>query len=295
MPKYKAVFAIGAILALGALALSVSGKPSAATGSWEVDSRHSAAQLITDGTTDYGKQKLDYTLGFGRLMGAINIDDADPSKSSVLFRFFPATGTMVPDIAENGKFLKQWEMDEANHTLICFHSKSVQRNADGKLQVTGVLTITRVDRNVDIEPTEAYSGPTYGPPIVHRVSKDASFVFDIPAPDKNGVIQASATTSMGRENFPQLVKAVVATSWPTVVQDRNCQSSSAGTEDYRGFKCTGTFMQADGLPPGPGPQNLEDYSGPPSDYNAVVGNHLTIVLHMRLTAQAQGVHAAGMN
>src|SRR5579863_8484300 len=161
MSKHKAVFSIGAILALGVLALSVSGKPSTVAGSWQIDTRHSAAQLITDGTTDYGKQKLDFTLGFGKIMGVVNVDDADPTKSSIMFRLFPATSSMTPNIAENGKFLKQWEMDEANHTMICFHSKSVQRGPDGKLQVTGVLTITRVDRNVEIEPTEAYRGPEY--------------------------------------------------------------------------------------------------------------------------------------
>jgi hypothetical protein len=78
------------------------------------------------------------------------------------------------------------------------------------------------------------------------------------------------------------------------VQDAKCVNPSGGSEDYRGFRCTGTFMDASGLPPAPGPQNLEDYSGPPSDYNSVVGSHLSIVLHMRLTAQASGVHAAGM-
>jgi len=298
MFKYAVVFVLAGVVVLGLVTLRVSAKSTPVAGSWQVDTRHSDAQLITDGTTDNGKKKMDYTVGYGRLMGQIKIDDADPTKSSVAFRFYPATG-MAPDIAESGKFLAAWVMDRANHTLVCFHSKSAQRTADGRLQATGDLTITRVDRNVEIEPTEAYSGPTYGPPIVHRVSHEATFVFDFPPPNpkqqKAGVVPASGSTSLYRENFPQLVKAVIGTYWPPVVQDEECQNPSASTEDYRGFQCTGTFMEASGLPPDPAGMRVgEDYPGPPSSYSAIVGNHLTILLHMNLRAQASG-GAAGVN
>ena len=157
MSKHTAVFAVAGVFVLGVVALNVSGKPSSIAGTWQVDTRHSAVQLITDGTTDFGKTKLDFTLGFGRVNGSLKIDDADPTKSSIVFRFYPANG-MSPAIAENGKFLSQWLMNQANHTLVCFHSKTVQRTADGRLQATGDLTLTRVDRNVELDPTEAYSG-----------------------------------------------------------------------------------------------------------------------------------------
>ncbi len=293
MLKHIAVFAVAVILGLGVLGLTLSARPASTSGSWQVDTRHSDAQLITDGTTEYGKTKMDFTLGFGRVNGSVKIDDADPTKSSIVFRFYPANG-MEPTIAESGKFLSQWVMNQANHTLVCFHSKSVERTADGRLQATGDLTITRVDRNVDITPTEAYSGPVYGPPIIHRVSREATFVFDLNG-QKDGVIQASASTSVGRENFPQLVKAVVSTSWPPLVEDESCQNPAGGSESYRGFQCSGTFMESSGLPPAPGIQASEDYSGPPSNFNAVVGNHLNIVLHLRLMAKASGETAAGLN
>ncbi len=297
MLKKMAVFAAAVILALAVLGLSVSTKSTATAGSRQVDARHSAAQLITDGTTNYGKTKLDYTLGFGRVNGSLTIDDADPTKSSVVFRFYPANG-MEPAIAENGKFLSQWLMNQANQTLVCFHSNSVKRTTDGRLQATGDLTVTRVDRNIEANPTEAYSGPVYGPPMIHRVSREATFVFDLSAADngqKDSPIQASASTNVNLENFPQLVKAVVATNWPPVVEDEKCQAPANVSEDYRGFRCTGMFMQASGLPPGPITQIGEDYSGPPSNFNAVVGSHLNILLHLRLMAQASGQQAAGVN
>src|SRR5207245_7330578 len=141
---------------------------------------------------------------------------SDPSKSRVDFRIYPAT-SMSPVIGEDGKFLSHWLENLSNHTLVCFHSKKVVRTPDGRLQATGELAVTRVDRNVEMIPNEAYAGPVYGPPMIHRVSREATFVFDFPAGDgkeqKESSIEASGSTSMFREDFPQLVKTVVSTYW----------------------------------------------------------------------------------
>ena len=66
-------------------------------GSWQVDTRHSDAKLITDATTDYGKTKINVALGYARIRGDFNIDDADPAKSSIEFRFYPAMSMAPPD------------------------------------------------------------------------------------------------------------------------------------------------------------------------------------------------------
>ncbi len=294
MLKHIAVFAVAVIVVLGVLGLGGSTKPASLAGSWQVDPHHSTAQLVTDGTTNYGKTKTDFTLGFGRMNGTLKIDDGDPTKSNIVFRFFPATG-MAPTITEEGKFLDQWLMNQSNQTLVCFHSKTVQRMPDGKVQTTGDLILTRVDRNVEVTPGEGYSGPVYGPPMIHRVSREATFVFDPPAADdsgqKDGAIRTTASTSLNREGFPQLLMAVVAAYWPPVVEDEKCQAPTGVSEDYRGFRCTGMFMEASGLPPAP-TQLGEDYSGSPSNFNAVSGNHLTILVHMRLVAKASGEAAA---
>jgi hypothetical protein len=176
----------------------------------------------------------------------------------------------------------------ANHTLVCFHSKNIVRRSDGRLQSTGNLVLTRVDRNV-INPTasEGYSGPVYGPPMIHRVSREATFVLDVPAQtgnSKDGGLQASGSTSMYRENFPQLLRTVVATYWPPVVQDENCRYPTAN-EAYSGPQCTGKFLKAPPLPQAPSAANLEDFPGAPN-YNAVVGNQLTILLHLRLQPES---------
>jgi polyisoprenoid-binding protein YceI len=296
MLKHIAVFAGAVLLALAVLGLDVPNKPASVAGSWQVDTRHSEAKLITDATTDYGKTKMNLTLGFARVNGRVTIDDGDPSKSSIEFRLYPAT-SMAPDIDEDGKSLTHWLENLSNHTLVCFHSKKVLRTADGRLQATGDLTVTRVDRNVEMTPNEAYAGPVYGPPVIHRVSREATFVFDFPAADGNGQkessVKALGSTSMFREDFPQLVRTVVSTYWPPVVQDENCQVPAA-SEAYSGSQCTGTYLSAPGLPEAPHAANSEDV-GVMQNFNAIVGNHLTVLVQLRLAPRTPAESAVARN
>jgi polyisoprenoid-binding protein YceI len=286
MLKHTVVFAAAVLLALTVLGLDVPDKPASMAGSWQVDTRHSDAKLITDATTDYGKTKMNIALGFARVNGRVKIDDADPAKSSIDFRFYPAT-SMAPAIDEDGKFLSRWLENLSNQTLVCFHSKRVVRAPDGRLQATGDLTVTRVDRNVESAPGSAYAGPVYGAPMIHRVTREATFVFDLPAADGNGQkessIKATGSTAMFREDFPQLVRTVVSTYWPPVVQDENCQVPDAN-EAYSGSQCAGTYLATDGLPAAPHAANAEDV-GVATNFNSVVGNHLTVLVHLRLTPQ----------
>jgi polyisoprenoid-binding protein YceI len=296
MLKHTAVFAVAVILGLAVLGLDAPNKPASMAGSWQVDTRHSDAKLITDATTDYGKTKINVALGYGRIYGRVKLDDGDPTKSSIEFRFYPAN-SMVPAIDEDGKFLSHWLENLSNNTLVCFHSKRVERLADGRLQATGELAVTRVDRNVEATASEAYAGPVYGPPMIHRVSREATLVFDLRDANgneqKDGGIRASGSTSMFREDFPQLVKTVVSTYWPPVVQDENCKVPDAN-EAYSGSQCTGTYLSTAGLPEEPHAAGGEDV-GVPMNFNAIVGNHLTILVHLRLMAKASGEQAAAGN
>lgn len=290
MLRYAITFAMA-----GALALTAPSTPTSTAGSWKVDAGHSDAKLTTDGTTDFGKKKVDnMVLGFARVNGEVKLDD-DPSKSRVDLHIYPANA-MAPTIGEDGKLASSWLANLANHTLMCFHSKQVVKTADGKLQVTGELKLTRVDRNVQLEPNEAYSGPVYGPPMVHTVSRQATFVFDLTPADAKGAQSAAmmaGSTAMTREQFPQLLKAVVNTYWPPLVQDENCQTPANVGEDYRGAMCTGTVLHSPALPEGPYTAAREDFAAQP-DYNSVSGNELTILLHMHLVpAGSAGAVAKG--
>src|ERR1700757_1130942 len=98
MSKKAAAFATAGIVALVVLALGAK-KPASTTGFWQVDPRHSEAQLVTDGTTDFGKTKIDVPIGVGRVEGQMILDDGDPSKSRVDLHMYPAT-SMAPTIGE---------------------------------------------------------------------------------------------------------------------------------------------------------------------------------------------------
>jgi polyisoprenoid-binding protein YceI len=273
MLRYAAVLGLTGLLAIGSPS-----KPASTSGSWLVDTRHSDAKLTTDGTSDFGKSKIDVVLGFGRVTGTVKLDDADLNNSRVDLHIFPAT-SMSETIGEEGDAKSRWLANPANQTLLCFHSKQITRTADGKLQVTGELKLTRVDRNVDATPSEAYAGPVYGPPMIHTLSKATTFVFDL-SPAANGP-QMSGSTSATRESFPQLLKAVVNTYWPPLVQDAKCEAPPSAGEDYRGAMCTGTVLQPPALPQGPYAGGREDYPGP-GDYNMVSGNQLSIAVHLHL-------------
>jgi hypothetical protein len=86
--------------------------------------------------------------------------------------------------------------------------------------VTGNLVLTRVDRIADYAPTEAYAGPVYsGPAIIHRVVREASFLVALSYPrsaenERSREIEASATGAIVREDFPELLEAVLDMNWP---------------------------------------------------------------------------------
>ena len=277
MIKYTALFAAALIVAM-----AFARTPVSTTGSWQVDASHSDAQLSTDGTTDFGKTKMTFALGFTRVKGTVKLDDSDSANSAFDFTMYPAS-SMAPPIDEEGKVKLEWFTHYANMTLVCFHSKGAKRTADGRLQTTGNLVLTRVDRNVELTPNEAYAGPVYGPPIIHRLMREATFVFDSPA-TAGGRLQTSGSTKVIGEDFPQLLKAVISTYWPPLVQDKDCKVPGV-SEAYSGAQCTGTFLMTPPLPEASHAANEEDYPGP-AGFNSVAGNHLTILVHMRFKPNA---------
>src|SRR6202030_4033591 len=150
MFKYTAISA--ALVVLSILALAIPGKtfyPASAAGSWTVDTGHSDAQFSADGTTDFGKTKMNFTIGVARVIGVVKLDGSDSANSSFDLTIYPAA-SKAPPMNEEGKVKTQWVVTHANHTLVCFHSKGARETADGRLQTTGNLVLTRVDRNVEM-------------------------------------------------------------------------------------------------------------------------------------------------
>src|SRR5208282_764184 len=291
MLKHAVVFTAAVLLSRGVVGLDGSSKPASMAGSWQVDNRFSDAQLTTDATTDYGKTKMNATLGFARINGIVKFDGNDPTKSTVDLTIYPAT-SISPSIDESGIFLSDWLASRfPHHTLVGFHSTRILRTADGRLQATGDLALTSVDRNVDAEmPSEGLSeADADPPPVVHRTTHEVTFVFDFPAATGNGLkagnIWASGTTTVSREDFPQMVRTAVGTYWPPLIQDENCEAPVA-REVHGGSRCTGTVLEAPALPEAPHAANSKEFHGS-QNFNAIVGEHLTILVHLRLMPKAE--------
>jgi hypothetical protein len=198
-----------------------------------------------------------------------------------------AITSISPSIDEDGMFLSDGVA--SGSTLVCFRSKRVLRTPGGKWQATGNLTLIRVDRNVETTaPSEDLSEAHVDSPLlIHRTSHEVTFIFDVPAATENeqkGGIQVSGSTTVSRENFPQMVSTAISTYWPPLIQDENCELPIA-SELNSGSQCSRTFLKTPGLPEAPQAANGEDLHGP-RNFNALVGEHLTILL--RIESWAEG-------
>lgn len=283
---------VAPIILMACVAAAFAARPAPPSGTWTVDNGHSDARFRVDGTTNSGKTPTTFTVGFTRAIGNVRLDKDDPTKNSIEFKLYPA-GSMKPQIEEDGKVSRSWLVTMANHTLVCFHSKSVTPTGDDQLKATGTLTVTRVDRNVELTPNEAYAGPVYGPPMIHRVSREATFTFNVPAGNTKGNFVLKGSTQVNREEFPQLVTSVLTTYWPPVVEDKKCELPATTGEDYAGAKCTGHLVDdGSSLPQAPSGVNKEDYPGP-AGFNSVVGKQLNIHVHLRLVEAGTATAKAG--
>jgi len=212
-----------AFLLLLAFAVSFTFLPARAQdGMWQVDARHSIARL----SLGAGSQSVD--IGVAPVSGTVAFDSSDPADPAVDL-----------DIKSDYRL-------SPNSPEIRFKSERSAITSDGKLAVVGKLSITRVERSVTMEPNEAYAGPVYGDPIVQTDTREVALVFPVTSQPaaQNGAIQLSASTTVGREAFPQLLSALEPGNWPAVVvEDENCTTPSTVGEDYSGPICTGTPIE----------------------------------------------------
>ncbi len=149
--------------------------PHAAAGTWTIDSGHSSAEFKVRHLA-----VSNVTGRFGNVTGTIVYEESDPSKSSVEASIEVAT--LDTENEDRDKHLKSPDFfDAENHTAIIFKSTKVEKAGEGKLKVTGDLTIRGVTRQV----TLAVDGPV--PPV-----KD---------PWGNTKSGASASTTIDRQEF----------------------------------------------------------------------------------------------
>ena len=217
--------------ALVALAGLVSVAPAFAQNSVsQIDAEHSTARLYLASSNN---PAANLNVGVARTSGVVKLNSADSATPDFDFTIYPADKN--PSLAANRREAKP------DYTVIAFKSRRAIPLAANTYRVSGELTLTYVQRTVSYDPSESYSGPTYGPSITLSQTQPASFEFRraVPSGSTAGV-EWIASSNIPVEDFPELMTAVSSTVWPVFVADEKCSApSNLGSEDYSGPACTG--------------------------------------------------------
>ena len=224
-----------------------------------------------------------YGAGTLRVAGTLDINQGDITKSAFNLTIFAANGS-----AADPQFK--------------FQSKRVRLLSDGRLEVTGKLSVLEVSRQAYTSFGEDFSGPTYGPPTTSTTSQPATFTFALPfvssmssqaSPDgsrgpalveanvhlTNEPILVTATTTVNGERFPELEHSIVSTAWPLGINNEDCSAPTSVGEDFSGPVCS--FTNVPSVAPQTEPTQFgEDYAG--ASFVPPAGNQVAIELHLEL-------------
>jgi polyisoprenoid-binding protein YceI len=163
----------GALLFITALVLAASA--AAQAGTWKIDPNHSSAQFAV---RHMGVSTV--RGAFTKVSGSANYDPADPGKTSLEATI--DANSVDTRVEMRDKDLRSPNfLDVQKYPTITFKSKQAKVAGDGKLQITGDLTIHGVTKEVVLD----VDGPSA--PV-----KD---------PMGNQRIGASATTKINRKDF----------------------------------------------------------------------------------------------
>ncbi len=255
---------------------------------WTLDSSTSNARLYQGSRVTPDSVNT----GVARVTGTVKLDANVPDNSIVDFSIYPADENWGHQVSFEGALPTGYVPDETDHTLLTFKSTRILRTENGKLEVVGDLTLTRVERTVTAEPTEAHAGAVYGDPVIRDETREITFLFPslsgalLPGPLTPVALRnVGAQTLVGSahvsyEDFPELLNAIKETNWPSVVQNRDCHTPSAVAEGYSGAQCTGTLIAATSNDNCHTPASVgEDYSG--ILCTPATGNQTTIVLDLK--------------
>jgi polyisoprenoid-binding protein YceI len=237
----QGMFKISVLVALVVLSGFIFVVPTPAQNTiWRIDSEHSTGRLFLASSSN---PDATVNVGVARTNGLVTRNADDSAMPDFDFTIYPADKTASLERSQQERQTEE-PGDDPDYTVISFKSTRVVRVDKETFRVTGNLTLTYVQRLATFEPSEAYSGPVYGPAIIHSVRQEAVFEFRQVDPSgaqaaKKGNAEWHAVSKISGENFPELLEAVSATNWPTFVADEHCVMPSTVGEDYSGSTCTG--------------------------------------------------------
>ncbi len=220
--------------ALVALTGIISAAPALAQNSVsQIDSEHSTARLYLASSRNPNDN---LNVGVGRTSGVVKLNSGNSVAPNFDFTIYPADEK--PSLTKSAAHRRE---ENPDYTVIAFKSRRVVPLTADTYRVSGDLTLTYVQRSVSYDPSESYSGPTYGPAITSSETQQASFEFRRATPSGSTAnAEWIASSTISAEDFPELLTAVSSTVWPVFVADEQCSMpSNVGSEDYSGPACTG--------------------------------------------------------
>ena len=232
---------------------------------WILDSSKSNARLFEGSTTHPDPVNT----GVARVTGKVKLDANDLDASFFDLSICPADEDWWGALTHKGALPTGYLNDATDHTLLTFKSTDILSTGNGTLEVIGNLTLTRVERTATATPTDAYAGPVYGDLVIHKETREITFVFPsasaahpstplIPGMEQSrGVLEIVGSANVEQEEFPELIGAMKETSWPhfgqngkdsnaapctapciALARDNDCQVPVSAGEEYGGPKCT---------------------------------------------------------
>uniref|UniRef100_C6E3V7 YceI family protein n=1 Tax=Geobacter sp. (strain M21) TaxID=443144 RepID=C6E3V7_GEOSM len=164
--RFAAIFAAAFLVTVPAFAFA---------STWNIDPEHTSAQFkVRHLMVSHVKG------GFGKVSGVVTVDDKDISKSHVTASI--DTASIDSGVAKRDAHLKSADfLDVEKYPTMTFTSTKIDKKADGKLRVTGNLTLRGVTR-----------------PVVLEVDGPSAEVKDPMGNIRRG---ASATTKISRKEF----------------------------------------------------------------------------------------------
>ena len=234
---------------------------------WIIDSSKSNARLFQNSRTNPDPVNT----GVAHVTGRVKLDTNDLDASFFDLRIYPAAeaedwGNALSPV---GTWPTGYVSGATDQTVLTFTSTHILSTGNGVLQVIGNLTLTRVERAIIATATEAYAGPVYGDLVIHKETREITFVFPsasaahpstplIPGMEQSrGVLEIVGSANVEQEEFPELIGAMKETSWPhfgqngkdsnaapctapciALARDNDCQVPVSAGEEYGGPKCT---------------------------------------------------------
>ena len=257
---------VAQLLVLFGLTVLATASVSAQNTKWQIDAGHSAATIFLAQSGDPGPG---LNIAVAMAVGTVDFDSADPSKLSLQLNIIPADQDQAL-LNPNGTLRASAYAALSRYTIMSFQSKPAIRDQNGKLQLTGDLTVTYIEREAPTDWNVGYSGPTTITPVSKSVTRKVTFTFDKSASDiaygqKVGWMGIAGLGTVPLEDLPALHDLLSSSVWPMLVEDRSCYmpNYSVSMREYHGAVCIGNFVET--KPPKEVPYSSVsglDYSGP---------------------------------